>query len=283
MPEDRVNKLEGAAGRKEEQLADILAGLGGALVAFSGGVDSTYLLDRALHVLGPEKVLAVTAASALQPAGEKEAAAALASRLGAAHLVISFAPLEIATIRDNMPERCYYCKKELFGRLWSLARDRSLPAILDGTNREDSADYRPGLKAARELGVRSPLLEAGLIKKEIRLLSRRRALPTWNRPAAACLASRFPYGERLEPGKLRRVERAERFLQGLGLGGAVRVRCHGPLARIEVSLPDVAPVLEYKKPIAAYFKQIGFLYVALDLEGFRTGSMNRALEDNLNG
>jgi pyridinium-3,5-biscarboxylic acid mononucleotide sulfurtransferase len=265
------------AGSKEKQLESLLEEMEGVLVAFSGGVDSTFLLHKAKQVLGKARVLAVTAASEVYPPEEIDEARSLASRIDVPHRVIHTAELVREDFASNPPERCYYCKTELFGKLISLAREHSLPCVADGANRDDLSDFRPGSRAARELAVRSPLQEAGLGKAEIRWLSRRCGLPTWDKPAAACLASRFPYGERIDAARLRQVEEGERFLRQIGLKSAVRVRCHGHTARIEASPEESALIFERRSAVVEYFKKIGFLYVTLDLEGYSPGSMNRPL------
>lgn len=266
-----------ASGEKEYKLKNLLTTMESALIAFSGGVDSTYLLYISATVLGREKVLAVTADSPLYPPEETAAAREIASSLGIGHVVIRTDELSNEDFCNNPPERCYYCKQELFDLLTGLARKHGFKRLLDGSNGDDISDFRPGAKAAKEIGVRSPLQEVGLTKEEIRLLSRRHGLPTWDKPAAACLASRFPYGERLSLERLRRVEQAERYLRSLGLTREVRVRCHQAISRIEVTVSELGKVMESRKAIADYFKQLGFLYITLDLDGFQTGSMNRVL------
>ena len=264
---------------KEEKLTalrEMLAEMNRVVVAFSGGVDSTFLLKIAVEVLGAEQVLAVTGQSPTYPAWELAEARELASALGVRQLVIHTEELEREDFAATPPERCYFCKQELFSRLRQIAQEEGAIAILDGTNRDDLGDYRPGRKAARELGVRSPLLEAGLTKEDIRFFSFALGLPTWNKPACACLSSRFPYGTRITPEKLLQVERGEDFLRSLGFG-QFRLRHHGPLARIEID-PEQFPLLLAKaSAIVSELKAAGFTYVALDLEGYRTGSMNETL------
>lgn len=271
-----LEEARSEAPRKAEKLNRLLQELSGAVVAFSGGVDSTFLLYKAKQAWGPERLLAVTAASELQPAEEIEEARKTAGLLAVNHLVISTEILSREDFARNSPQRCYYCKRELFGHLLELAGQHRLPAVLEGSNFDDLSDYRPGLTAAREHGIKSPLLEAGLTKLEIRWLSRACGLPTWDRNASPCLATRFPYGERLDPEKLQLVARAERFLKQLGFNRELRVRCHGAAARIEVPPEDRSKVLAQGQTIAEFLKRLGFQYVALDLEGFQSGSMNRA-------
>ena len=272
--------VEREALKKEKKLEGLLQELNGALVASSGGVDSTYLLYKAAAVLGRDRVLAVTADTPLRPPEEAAAAAETAAALGVRHRVIQTAELSREDFCANPPDRCYYCKCELLALLSQIAGAEGLPHLLDGSNRDDAGDYRPGARAAREWGVRSPLQEAGLSKEEIRLLSRYHGLPTWDKPAAACLASRFPYGERLEPEKLKQVEQGERFLRSLGLQKEVRVRRHGTVARIEVTPGELELIMNHRCAVVDRFKQLGFLYVTLDLEGFQSGSMNRVLQNN---
>ncbi len=262
---------------KEKHLESILQSVGSALVAFSGGVDSSYLLYKAGEVLGQDRVLAVTAASPLFPAQETARARDFAREHGFSHLVIQSQALSNNMVTRNPPERCYYCKQALFSELLEIAHKKKLARVLDGANVDDTGDYRPGLKAARELGVRSPLLEAGLAKEQVRQLSREAGLPTWNQPAAACLASRIPYGEPLTTEKLEMIAAGEEFLTSLGYQG-VRLRCHGAIARLEVPPGDFARLLAEKDRVVSHLKKLGLVYVTLDLEGLRSGSMNQVLE-----
>lgn len=262
---------------KEKRLDQLLGGCRGALVAFSGGVDSTFLLYKAAALLGRENILAVTAASPIRPAAETRAACDMAALLKVPHRLIHTAELSRDLFLDNRPDRCYHCRKELCASLVSLSDRESRPCIMDGANHNDLSDYRPGAAAAREYGVRSPLQEAALTKEEIRRLSRRYRLPTWNRLAETCLATRFPYGEKIDLEKLKRVENAESFLRSLGLRREIRVRSHGGSARIEINPAEYARVLKKRAAISSYFKEIGFLHISLDLEGFISGSLNRSL------
>jgi len=269
-----------ARSRKLGLLKRILADMGGVLIACSGGVDSTFLLRVALEVLG-ENVLAVTAKSPIHPASESAAAGELARRLGARHLFVETDELDDPEFARNPPERCYLCKRSLFARLKELAEEHGLTEVLEGSNYDDLGEHRPGLRALRELGVRSPLAEAGLTKAEIRALSRQMGLPTWDKPAQACLATRFPYGELLTPEKLRRVEEAEEFLRSLGLG-QLRVRTHDLLARIEVSQNEMPRLLHEAGRVVEELKKLGYTYFTLDLEGYRTGSMDEPLKGSGN-
>ncbi|UCE35009.1 MAG: ATP-dependent sacrificial sulfur transferase LarE [Deltaproteobacteria bacterium] len=265
---------------KSQNLEHILLDMESVLIAFSGGVDSTLLLRVAKDVLGT-KVLAVTASSAVYPAEEIEQAKALAQNLQSRHQVIETRELTNPKFVSNPKDRCYWCKKELFAELTSIARENNLNCVVDGSNLDDLDDFRPGMKAARELGVRSPLQEAMLTKADIRSLSKRMGLPTWSKPSLACLASRLPYGTRITMEKLVRIDRAEHFLKDLGFTH-VRVRHHDTIARIEVPEKDI-PRLVSEKPksqILSYFKTLGYSYVTVDLEGYRTGSLNEVLTEN---
>jgi len=258
-------------------LEKIIVRCGGALVAFSGGVDSTFLLSVAKDVLG-KNLLAVTAASPVVQPNEVRRARAFAKKLGVAHEVIHTDEVMDEKYCSNSPERCYYCKQVLFSRLAALARERGFACVMEASNADDTGDYRPGLRAVRELGIVSPLIEANLAKAEIRALSRRRKLPTWNKPALACLASRFPYGERITVEKLDRVLRGEEFLLALGFSSC-RLRYYGKLVRIEVPEDEINRLLNgvTRRKIAAKLKALGFHYVTVDLEGYRSGSMNEML------
>ena len=266
---DREVKLE----RLRAQLREI----GSAVVAFSSGVDSTFLLRVAHEELG-ENVVAVTARSHSFPKRELDEAAAFCAREGVRHEIIDSEELDIPGFVANPPDRCYHCKKALFGKLIAFAQANGLAAVLEGSNMDDDGDYRPGRRAIMELGVASPLHDAGLTKAEIRVLSKRMGLPTADKPSFACLASRFPYGERITAAGLERVERAEQWLMDAGLGLAqLRVRSHGDMARIEVPPADIPRLAARAEEIVAALKSFGFTYVALDLQGYRTGSLNETL------
>jgi len=265
---------------KLERLRERLRVIGGAVVAFSSGVDSTFLLRVAHEELG-ERVIAATIRSHTFPKRELDEATAFCRAEGVRHVVIDSEELDIPGFAENSPDRCYHCKRELFGKLLSFARENGLAAVLEGSNIDDDGDYRPGRRAIRELGIISPLHEAGLTKTEIRALSREMGLPTSDKPSFACLASRFPYGERITVLGLERVEKAEQWLLDAGLGlTQLRVRSHGDLARIEVPPADIPRLAARAAEIAAAFKDLGFAYVALDLLGYRTGSMNEVLQEN---
>ncbi len=249
-------------------MEQILSDCQGALVSFSGGADSAFLLYKAAAVLGKENILAITAVSPIRPSAETNAACELAELLMVPHRLIHTAELSCDPFVTNSPDRCYHCKRDLYATLAAISHRESLPCILDGSNIDDLAEYRPGSTAAREYGVRSPLQEAALTKKEIRCLSRRYHLPTWDRPANSCLATRFPYGEKLELEKLERVEKGEEFLRALGLRREIRVRSQGDRARIEVAPSEIPTVLQKRAAISSYFRKIGFSHVSLDLEGY---------------
>ena len=265
---------------KLERLRERLRVIGGAVVAFSSGVDSTFLLRVAHEELG-DRVVAATARSHSFPNRELDEATAFCRAEGVRHVVIDSEELDIPGFAENPPDRCYHCKRELFSKLLAFARDNGLAAVLEGSNIDDDGDYRPGRRAIRELGIVSPLHEAGLTKTEIRALSRKMGLPTSDKPSFACLASRFPYGERITVRGLERVEKAEQWLLDAGWGlTQLRVRSHGDLARIEVPPADIPRLAARASEIAAAFKDLGFAYVTLDLLGYRTGSMNEILPGN---
>ncbi len=259
---------------KYERLKAVLRQSGGVLVAFSGGVDSTLLLNAAVEALG-DRALGVTASSAIHADFEAREASCLARKIGARHRLLEVDVLSDEQVASNPPDRCYHCKRSLFVLLIDLARNEGLAAVVEGTNADDGGDYRPGLRALDELAVRSPLREVGLTKAEIREISREVGLPTWDKAPYACLATRLPYGERLTPERLRRVDAAESFLRAQGFH-QVRVRDHGAIARIEVPSADVERILEKnsRSLIGAHLRGLGYDFVAVDIEGYRTGSMN---------
>jgi pyridinium-3,5-biscarboxylic acid mononucleotide sulfurtransferase len=263
---------------KEQRLRAQLRNYGSAIIAFSGGVDSAYLAYLAHDELGA-RALAVTGDSASYPTFQRELADQLTSRFGIGHEIIFTEEFDDPNYVNNPPNRCYYCKAELYTKLNEYAAARGFAVILDGTNADDVGDYRPGRQAASERGVCSPLLECGLTKADIRELSRRAGLPTWNEPASACLSSRVPYGQIVTLEKLTMVDRAEIALKQMGFR-QVRVRHHGDIGRIEVADEEMPRALDLKmaQRISASLKAIGFKYVALDLEGYRTGSLNETLK-----
>lgn len=258
---------------KYNLLKSILNGYGKVCVAYSGGVDSTFLLDAANETLGG-CCMGITIYSEVIPKRELLNAVEWTERRGIKHRVLSVSVLEIESFSINPPERCYSCKKEVFGNIIKSAALEGFDIVADGTNADDISDYRPGLQALKELGIKSPLLEAGLGKEEIRSLSRERGLDNWNAPAAACLASRIPYGAPITGEKLVQIEEAEALLFDLGFRG-FRVRHHGDIARLELRAEELQWAADkYREVIAGKFKELGFRYVTVDLEGFRSGSLN---------
>lgn len=265
--------------KKEEKLKRLLAENGPLAIAFSGGTDSVYLLQTAADVLGTERVLAITARALSFPRREEAEAEAFCKERGIRRRILEFDQLGVEGFRDNPVDRCYLCKRALFVGIKGIALEEGLDRVAEGSNVDDMGDYRPGLRAITELGVLSPLREAGLTKEEIRALSRRRGLPTWEKPSFACLATRFVYGEPITEGRLVLADRAEQLLRDLGFH-QLRVRIHGaaehPLARIEVPALELSRFLagDIREQIVSGLKALGFSHVSLDLEGYRTGSMN---------
>lgn len=261
---------------KLDDLRSRLTRLDRLAIAYSGGVDSALLLRLAVDALGPDRVLAITADSPLTPASELERARRVAAGMAARHLVVASGEFADEGLRANPPDRCYICKRIRFDELRRLARSHGFEHLADGTNADDAQDYRPGLRAAAELGVISPLRDAGLTKADIRRASRQLALPTADLPSFACLASRVPYGVPLTDAVLRRIEAGEEVLAALGLR-QYRLRHHGDIARVEVPLDDFAALLAHREPVIEALKQAGYRYVTLDLAGYRTGSLNEVL------
>ena len=262
---------------KKQRLESYLRELGSVAVAFSSGVDSTFLLKTAHEVLG-EKAIAVTISSHLFPGRELEEAVEFCRSEGIEQVIVESEELEIEGFRQNPPNRCYLCKKELFAKILLIAEKRGIPHVAEGSNMDDNGDYRPGLIAVSELGIKSPLREAELTKAEIRRLSEKAGLPTWNKPSFACLASRFVYGETITAEKLAMVDKAEQRLLEMGFR-QFRVRIHGNMARIELEPSQIPKAVspEISVPLTEYLHQLGFLYVALDMDGYKTGSMNKTI------
>ena len=275
---DETTKRDGVAlEEKEQRLRELVRGYDSLIVAFSGGADSAYLAYVAHSEMG-DRALAVTGDSASYPTFQRELADRLTNQFGIHHEIIFTEEFEDTNYTSNPPDRCYYCKNELYTKLAELSKTRGFAIICDGSNADDAGDYRPGRQAAREIGVRSPLEECGLTKAEIRELSRQAGLPTWNEPASACLSSRVPYGQVVTIEKLSMVDKAEIALKELGFR-QVRVRHHGDVARIEVAEEELPRALDSEMAgrMSAALKALGFRYVALDLEGYRTGSLNEVL------
>jgi uncharacterized protein len=260
-----------------EELETLISPHGSALVAFSGGVDSSLALAAAARALPPDKVLAVTSDNETYLPSELEPAKDFVASLGVEHLVVDTRELDNPNYASNPTNRCYFCKSTLYSDLAEMARDKGYGCVVDGANADDEGDYRPGRAAAKEQMVVSPLSEAGLSKEEVREISRYLGLPMWDKPALACLSSRFPYGEEITPEKLSQVARAEEFMREKGYR-QVRVRHHGDLARLEVGAEELERAFAEREEITAELTDAGFLYVTLDLAGYRSGSLNAALD-----
>jgi len=259
------------------ELENIVAPYGSALVAFSGGVDSSLALAVAARVLPKERVLAVTSNNETYLPSELDLAEALARTLGVEHLVVNTRELDNPNYASNPTNRCYFCKNTLYSDLKALAQEKGYACVVDGANKDDEGDYRPGRKAAKELDVVSPLAVAGMGKAEVRELAKHLELPTWDKPALACLSSRFPYGQEITPEKLAQVARAEEYMRRRGYG-QVRVRHHGEIARLEIGPDELERAFRERDEISTELKAAGFLYVALDLTGYESGSLNAALK-----
>jgi uncharacterized protein len=266
-----------SAAQKEEQLVRILSELKRVVIGFSGGVDSSYLAFMANRVLGPD-ALCVTAISPSYPSFQKKETEEFVMQFGLNHHFIESNELENPAYRENPPNRCYFCKSELFSKLWELAKKGSYEAVLDGTNHDDLRDFRPGRQAASEYSVRSPLLEARMTKLDIRELSQRSGLPTWEKPALPCLSSRFPYGTSISAERLSVVDQGEMILRDFGFR-IFRVRFHGELVRLEFDSAELPKALNMTMSniLLKRFKALGFKYVTIDLEGYRSGSLNEVL------
>ena len=268
MQLDRVDE------RSLRRARELVRELGSVLVAYSGGVDSSLLLKLTLEELGPDRVVAVLASSPAYPEAEQEQARALANTLGARLEEVETHEVELEAYRRNAPDRCFHCKEELFGTLEPIQRQHDLRWLAYGATADDAGDHRPGHGSAVRRGVRFPLLEAGMGKAEIRAAARRLGLPNWNKPSFACLSSRVPAGTPIDTATLRQIERAEAAVQSLGFA-QVRVRHHGEVARVELDEVDLPRALEVREQIVAGVREAGFDFVALDLEGYHTGALNR--------
>ncbi|UCG93459.1 MAG: ATP-dependent sacrificial sulfur transferase LarE [candidate division WOR-3 bacterium] len=264
---------------KLERLKRIIQNYQRVILAYSGGVDSTFLLKICVDVLGQQNVIAVTAISDSYTKSERMYAESISKTLDVTHLFLKTNEMSDDDFVSNMANRCYFCKKHLFSELKNIAKAQNIQCLLDASNVDDESDYRPGRKAAREFFVKSPLIEAGMTKEDIRKYSRMLGLDSWKKPANPCLASRIPYGSKITKEKLEMVEKAEAFLKNEGFT-IVRVRHHGEIARIEVSERDIKKLAgkDIRTKIIKYFKDLGFIWIAVDLEGYRTGSLNEILK-----
>jgi uncharacterized protein len=268
--------------KKYEKLQELLQEMGSVAIGYSGGVDSTLLLKVATDVLG-SSALAMIGRSETYPTREFEEALELAGKIGARYVVVTTEETDVLKFRENPPDRCYYCKTELFGKLGEIAAREGIAWIADGTITDDLGDFRPGMRARNEKDVRSPLLEAGLSKADVRQISKHIGLPTWDKPAFACLSSRFPYGMAVTKENLSKVDAAETFLRNMGFR-FLRVRFHDErTARIEVGMEEISRLVEdrVREQVVRKLKELGFMYVTLDLQGYRSGSMNDALPEEI--
>jgi uncharacterized protein len=277
----QLQELDAEEARAWERLGEILITEKSWLIAFSGGVDSALIIEAAYTFLESGKVLGVIAKSETLTDSEFENAVELANQRNWPLETIEYSELSIPSYAENPVNRCYFCRQELFGRLTEVAKQRGLVAVADGTNASDGTDYRPGMKAKNELGVRSPLAEAGIEKEMVRRLAKKRGLPVWDKPSGACLSSRIPYGMEITPERLSMVEQGEAFLHEMGFLKC-RVRHNDATCRIEVDIKELPRLVEpeIRKQIVEHFQQIGYKYISLDLEGYRTGSMNKVLNTN---
>jgi len=265
---------------KARQLEALLKDMAGVLVAFSGGVDSSVLLAAAHEALG-EKAVAATGVSASFPAHDMESARTISMKLGVRWITVDSGELEDQHYKGNPPNRCYFCKKSLFSRLLEWAFEEGLPFVVEGSNIDDLNEIRPGMEAVHELGIRSPFLELSISKEMIRLLAKHYDLPNWDKPSSPCLASRIPYGETITPERLQRIDRTESVLRGMGFR-QLRVRDHGTLARVEILPQDMGRLLEngLREAVVASCKDAGYIFVTVDLQGYRTGAMNEAVAED---
>jgi uncharacterized protein len=273
--EKRTEVIHLIAQETMQQKDEILLSMKKVMIAFSGGVDSTFALKRAHQVLG-DQVLAVTAASETFPSREFDAAVRIAEDMGVRLYKTEVKEFDNANFVANNPDRCYHCKAGLYSHLQRIAAELGYPYVVDGSNMDDLGDYRPGLQAKTEQGVRSILQEAGFYKEEIRVLSKQLQLPTWNKPSFACLSSRIPYGTKIDKYKIDQLDQAEDFLYSLGFW-QVRVRHHDTIARIEVMPDELHRIIDFKDQIYSKLHALGFTYITLDIQGYHTGSMNKPL------